>query len=131
MIKIKFILISLLIQLIGGCGIFFVRKNAPIAKVCYINLQTKQIFYTGNHDGIKKMEVIIYSLDNKSKSIVKNFDPPTRLIETPNLDTNKWQTNRILIKIWDKSPILEDYDITVNSSDWTDKKVIYSRFNFR
>jgi hypothetical protein len=53
------------------------------------------------------------------------------MINLSKMDTSLFRKNYVLIKIWEQSPVLEDYDIRIEPQDWNGSKLVYSRYNTR
>ena len=119
---------------LGSCGIFFPRKNEPIAKVCFFDPNLKSIIYKNkNNDGIKRIEIELLTSKKDTTSIYLNkvYTVPLKKVDLSLMDTVLLMKNILQIKIWDKSPIIEDYSLMIKPSDWQQKKVIYCRYSTR
>jgi len=131
----KFILGLILIVTLSSCGIFFHRNYEPLARFCYLDTNSKMIYYNTSktRTGIIRIEINIISFDNKfiSKYYQKNYSPALFTFNLSSLDTLFLKENYLMIKIWDTSPILEDYSIKISPDDWNKKKLIYSNYNYR
>jgi hypothetical protein len=116
-----------------SCGIFFQRKSEPKAKVCFFDPNTNSIVYRGKNEGIKKIEIVFITEFNKylSSYSKENYNIPVNMINLSKMDTSLFRKNYVLIKIWEQSPVLEDYDIRIEPQDWNGSKLVYSRYNTR
>lgn len=89
-----------------------------------------KIYYTGDQEGIVRIQ--IEARKPNAKMITKeNFDTPIRVYDVLKLDTAVIKHTNIEIKIWDKSPVIEDYYLYISPEDWEKKKNIVFRYSTR
>jgi len=130
----KIIFVIIILGVLKSCGVLFLRKNEPIAKACFFDPILKSIIYKNkNHDGIKRIEIELLSFDEEITSVYlrKNYKTPVLRIDLSLMDTVLLMQNLLRIKIWDSSPIIEDYNLMIKSSDWQKGKLVYSRYSTR
>jgi len=128
------IILVLITTVTVSCGVFFVRKNEPIAKSCFFDPIFKSIIYKNkNHDGIKRIEIQLLSSEEKitSTRLKENYSTPVLKIDLSLMDTVLLMRNILQIKIWDSSPVIEDYNLIIKPADWKQSKLIYSRYSTR
>jgi hypothetical protein len=110
------------------------RKNEPIAKVCFFDPSLKSIIYKGkNYEGITRIEIKLLSSENKvgSTYFKNNYATPLRRVDLSLMDTLVLMQNILEIKIWDGSPVIEDYNLVIKPLDWKRRKLVYSRSSTR
>lgn len=130
--KIIFVLIAL--GILESCGILFFRKNEPIAKRCFFDPALRSIIYKNkNNEGIKRIEIELLSPEKNTTSAYfkKNYSDPIQRIDLSMMDTALFMQNLVEIKIWDESPVIEDYTLEIKPSDWKQRKLVYSRYSTR
>jgi hypothetical protein len=113
----------------SSCYIFFPIDRVPKAKFCFINVDSMKIYYSGSQDGFSRVQV--ESRTPNAKTIKKeDFGNPVREYDLLKLDTFLIKHNEIEIKIWDKSPVIEDYYVYISPSDWSKRKIFF-RYSLR
>lgn len=127
-----FILITL--SILESCGVLFFRKNEPIARRCFFDPALRSIIYKKkNNEGIIRIEIELLSTEKNTTSsyFKKNYSDPIQHIDLSMMDTALLMQNLVDIKIWDQSPVIEDYTLTIKPSDWKQRKLVYSRYSTR
>ena len=130
--KIFFVLITL--RVLESFGVLFVRKNEPIARRCFFDPALRSIIYKKkNNEGIIRIEIEWLPTDKSitSSYFKKNYPDPIQRINLSMMDTALLMQNLVQIKIWDESPVIEDYTLEIKPSDWKQKKLVYSRYSTR
>jgi hypothetical protein len=122
--------------LISSCGIFWPTTKEYKAKQCYFDPEIKSIIYSGEYPGIKHISVFISTLGSETKYFKvfeKEYTPPTRAIKLLDVlgDSIDIKSSDLIINIWDKSPVLEDYNLKINQGNWNSSKKIFSTYNYR
>jgi hypothetical protein len=131
-----FIFLFVLISL-SSCGIFFLRKEEPEARFCYFDPGTKTLIYeSDDQEGIKAIEIVLLNPDEdwwgKRADLIK-YPKAVNKIDLSVMDNDSivLSEKRILIKIWDRSPVIEDYSIKIEPADWKQPEKVYSRYSTR
>lgn len=130
--KIIFVLITL--GVLESCGVLFFRNNEPIARRCFFDPALRSIIYKKkNNEGIIRIEIELLSTKKNIKSsyFKKNYSDPIQRIDLSMMDTALLMQNLVQIKIWDESPVIEDYTLEIKPSDWKQRKLVYSRYSTR
>jgi hypothetical protein len=132
-LKFKYSLLVVIFFLFDSCGIIIPSKNEPKAKFCYFAMKDASINYKGTEEGILRIEIELGTSENKyvSKYFQQNFEKPIRKIDLSKMDTSLLKKNYVAIKIWDKSLVIEDFNIYIKPLDWHKSKIIYSRYSLR
>lgn len=127
-----YIIISLCV--LESCDIYFPRNNEPIARVCFFDPSLKSILYKSkNGYGMKRIQIELVSDENNTTFVYfkKNYSNPIQSFDLSLMDTVLFMQNVLQIKIWDKSPVIEDYNLVIKASDWKQGKLVYSRYSIR
>jgi hypothetical protein len=132
-LKFKYSLLVVIYFLFNSCGIIFPRRSEPKAKFCYFDMKDASINYKGTEEGILRIEIELGPSESKyvSRYFQQNFEEPIRRIDLSKMDTSLLKKNYVAIRIWDKSPVIEDFNIYIKPLDWHKSKIIYSRYSLR
>jgi hypothetical protein len=132
-LKFRILVLSAFLVGLCSCGILFIRKTEPRAKFCFFDPNINSIIFRAKNNGIKKIEIdLITNTDAHISTYHEEvYNIPVDVVDLSKLDTVILKKNYVLIKIWDQSPVLEDYDIIIEPSAWSQTKKIYSRYNTR
>jgi hypothetical protein len=132
-LKFRILVLSAFLVGLCSCGILFFRRNEPRAKFCFFDPKINSIICRAKNNGIKKIEIDLITNTNAPISTYHEevYNIPVDVVDLSKLDTVILKKNYVLIKIWQTSPVLEDLDITIEPGDWSQSKIIYSRYNTR
>lgn len=128
----KTILVLIILGVLESCGILFPRKNEPFAKACFFDPELRSVIYKKkDNKGIKRIEIELISAEKSTTYFKKNYTEPIQCINLSLMDTVVLMQNFIQIRIWDSSPVIEDYNLVIKPSDWKQDKLVYCRHSKR
>lgn len=132
-LKFRILVLSAFLVGLCSCGILFFRNNEPRAKFCFFDPKINSIIWRGKNNGIKVIEIDLITNTNTHISTYHKevYNTLVDVVDLSKLDTVILKKNYVLVKIWETSPVIEDYDIIIEPGDWSQSKIIYSRYNTR
>lgn len=125
---------SLCIITVSACGIMTPRKHVPKAKFCYFDPKNSQIVYTRrSYEGIIRIEILFKFGSVQTWRFYKDvsYQNAVNIINLKDFDGDNIKKYHLFIKIWDKSPIMHDYDLEIKPDDWKIDRRIFFKYNLR
>jgi len=126
----KFLLSILFVLLLSSC---LLTGHAPTARYCYLDTKTHVVHYTRKDEGIHHIKVIAVGEAGQSGTLLYDADFRTAAdsIDLSSLDTAKLNSSKLIITLWERSPVIEDYDMELKAGEWMSGKVYYFMISVR
>ena len=106
---------------------WYITGHPPEARYCFLDTKAKKLYYTRKDKGIRHVKMVIPGKPGEPATSLfdGDFNPPADSIDLSGLDTAKLNNNTVLVRIWDRSPVIEDYDLELKPGDWMSNKIFY------